>query len=184
MPNTVIYHMITKYSEQLLPAKHFHWTSSLQGLHLPFHSLSTMKRPNDVFVYVNGNSLKKRRRRKAPIYQAINYGQILDFGSTPSGSGSRSGSDNPRSSHTGDENQSFLVLGSPWVPPLRFKAWHPSTLSPGPEPSTKIIHVEAPGPFHREPRPPPPNESRNFITITAATTASPATKPRYDIVRA
>lgn len=104
-------------------------------LHFPFLSLFTMKRPNDGFIIVNPNSPKKRRLEKP-----ITHGQLLSFDSTPttpSGSGSGSGSlDSPRTLHTPDENRAFPNLSSPWVPlaPLRrFKTWHPSTLSPGPE---------------------------------------------------
>ncbi|KAH9956053.1 hypothetical protein BGW80DRAFT_1257909 [Lactifluus volemus] len=74
-----------------------------------------MKHPNDAFVFVNANSPKKRRRKTS-----INYGELLSFGSIPSGS------DSLKSSRTQDENQPHPMLGSPWVPTPRFKTWDPS----------------------------------------------------------
>lgn len=93
---------------------------------LPF---LTMKHQKDNFVLINASAPKKQRQKAS-----INYGQLINFGTTPLGLGSGSGSDSLRYSLPRDENQSSPMLGSPWTPLRRFKTWHPSTLGPGPEP--------------------------------------------------
>ena len=73
-----------------------------------------MKRRNDPFVLVDPNSPKKRKQKRL-----ISHGQLLSFGSAPTGSDSQ----NSRDTH--DENLPYPNLGSPWVPLSRFKTWDP-----------------------------------------------------------
>jgi hypothetical protein len=74
-----------------------------------------MKRASDVFVSVNPNSPRKRRRKKL-----ISYGKTIHFGSTGMAS------DSPRGPQTHDENLPNATLGSPWTPLPKFKIWDSS----------------------------------------------------------
>lgn len=73
-----------------------------------------MKRTNDVFVSVNPNSPRKRRRKRL-----ISPGKVINFGNAGMAS------DSPRRSHTLDENQPKPTLDSPWTPLPTFRTWDP-----------------------------------------------------------
>ena len=74
-----------------------------------------MRRTSYIFVSVNPNSPRKRRRKKL-----TGYGQVIHFGSTSTAS------DSLGSAHIPDENQPNAVLGSPWTPLPNFRPWDSS----------------------------------------------------------
>src|SRR6266849_2948617 len=87
-----------------------------------------MKHSNDIFIPVNPNSPRKRRRKKSN-----SHGNVINFGST----GLASESDSPRLIR--DENQPCPILGSPWAPVSNFRTW---------EPSEKAIPISSTTPTH------------------------------------
>jgi hypothetical protein len=96
-----------------------------------------MKRANHIFVSVNPNSPKKRRRNKL-----ITYGKAVSFGSI----GMASESDSPNCAHTPDENQPHPTLGSPWTPlPMLSTTPAPSQFSTN---IPQVPYVSSPGPAY------------------------------------
>ena len=78
-----------------------------------------MKHKSDIFVSVNPNSPRKRRRRKL----SSGHGQIIHFGAAST----NTALDSLGSAHIPDENRPLnAMLGSPWTPIPDFRPWDPS----------------------------------------------------------
>jgi hypothetical protein len=89
-----------------------------------------MKHTNDIFVSVNPNSPRKRRRKKSN-----SHGNVINFRSA-------SELDSPR--HIPDENQLHPALGSPWAPVTSFRTWEPSKKAGSDVPNTPTHSTDPP----------------------------------------
>lgn len=89
-----------------------------------------MKHTNDIFVSVNPNSPRKRRRKKSN-----SHGNVINFRSA-------SELDSPR--HIPDENQPHPALGRPWAPVTSFRTWEPSKKAGSNVPNTPTHSTDPP----------------------------------------
>ena len=107
------------------------WMNWLQKATVP---VLFIKMKRDVFVSVNPNSPRKRRRKKLTSYG----GKVIHFGSTSTAS------DSLGCARTHDENQPNATLGSPWTPLPNFRPWDSSkwTVSDLPTPAVTSAHSD------------------------------------------